>query len=96
MMKKIRPVFVVVSIFLLCWLGLAKSDVSADTASVEPGGMEEPGYMASSEPGQGPGESLEGLKERMVFDHVWPSAVPGHDYIGVPKCSLCHKTEKQG
>ncbi len=41
------------------------------------------------------GETLKQMKERIKFDHVWPSEQSEHEYIGVKKCSLCHKTKTQ-
>jgi len=42
------------------------------------------------------GETLDAMKERIGFDKVWPSEKLAHDFVGVKKCSLCHKTDKQG
>jgi hypothetical protein len=41
-------------------------------------------------------ETLEEMKARIGFDKVWPSEEFDHEFIGAQKCSICHKTEKQG
>lgn len=42
------------------------------------------------------GETLEQMKARIRFDYTWPSEQSKHEYVGVKKCSLCHKAKKQG
>lgn len=57
---------------------------------------EEDLYARTKTISDGEEETIEQKKKRIKFDYIWPSEQSEHEYVGVKKCSLCHKTKKQG